>query len=695
MIRFCICFLSAFWLVMAGAAQGFGTPHARVTLLSERTAVVPGEVIHAGLKLEMDENWHVYWRNAGDAGLPPQLIVQDGSDFTAEAIGEFIWPIPDLLPVVAGEIMDYGYSDVVVLPFALTVPELASGTVTLDVVADYLICENICVPETARVSLKLDVAAPKPDEAAGAEIANWAMRAPEAFAGDAHVDTSGAVWQLSLRPDQPVEMASARFFPHGHEINHSAEQLLETGADGLSLYLTPDGDDELTEPLEGVVVLTGADGARTGYTVSAEPGTAIEGTSGTLVAAVGQGSDNNGGLWWLVGLALIGGLVLNLMPCVLPVLTIKALGMVSSAASGKASEVRAHGVWYAVGVLVSFAALAGIIIAVRNVTGSANLGFQLQNGPMVATLVLVMFAIGLWLMGYFELGSSIQNTGSDLAGRGGAVGAFFTGILAAVVGAPCVGPFLGAALGAVMTKSALAIMLVFLAMGLGLALPFLILSFVPGLHRLLPKPGRWMETLKQVFAFPMFLTAAWLLSVLAALSGGGAVGWTAAGAIGLVFAIWVMRRGGRGAGIVGGLILLAVWAGVMLKTRTPEGPVSGQQAYAPSYAAEVWSPERVQALLAEERPVFVDFTAAWCATCQVNKATTLKSAAVRDAFETHNVAFLVADFTRKDPVIAEELKRRQRAGVPMYLWYPAGDSTPQLLPELLSQTLVIDLVEGR
>ncbi len=693
MIRFCIIAVCAIWWGLASAAQGFGTPHARVSLLSERTAVVPGETIYAGLKLEMDEDWHVYWRNAGDAGFPPQLIVQDGSDISSDAIGEFIWPIPELLPVVAGEIMDYGYNDEVVLPFALTVPELASRSVTLDVVADYLICKEICVPETARVTLTMDVAAPKIDEAAGTEISKWAARAPIGLAGEARVDTSGEQWQLSVRPEVFAPATEARFFPYGHEISHPPAQPYELGADGFSLFLTPDGEGLLEAPLEGIVVLKNASGVRGGFEVSAEPGEALTNTSGELVTRAGEGANTLSGIGWLVGLALLGGLVLNLMPCVLPVLTIKALGMVSSAASGNAREVRAHGVWYTAGVLISFAILAGVIITIRGATGSANLGFQLQNGPTVALLALVMFAIGLWLMGYFELGTHIQNTGSELASRGGAVGAFFTGILAAVVGAPCVGPFLGAALGAVMTKSALAILLVFIAMGFGLALPFLILSFVPGLHRLLPKPGRWMDTLKQAFAFPMFLTAAWLLSVLAALTGGGAVGWTVAGAIGLVFAIWLMRRGGRGAIVAGSLALVLVVAGVILKAQTVAGPVPSNLAYSANYEVGVWSPEEVEALLADGRPIFVDFTAAWCATCQVNKATTLKSASVREAFETHNVAFLVADFTRKDPIIAEELKRHQRAGVPMYLWYPAGDSTPQLLPELLSPTLVTDLVK--
>jgi thiol:disulfide interchange protein len=402
---------------------------------------------------------------------------------------------------------------------------------------------------------------------------------------------------------------------------------------------------------------------------------------------------NVGSLLKFAGFALIGGLILNLMPCVLPVLSMKALGMVAAASSGRAGELKAHGLWYTLGVLLSFAALAFAILAVRAATGSATLGFQLQHAPTVAVLTLIMFAVGLWLMGFFELGASIQNAGSGLASRGGALGAFFTGVLAAVVGAPCVGPFLGVALGAVAYQPAPAVIAVFLAMGFGMALPFLILSFVPGLQRLLPKPGKWMETLKQAFAFPMFLTAAWLLSVLAGLAGAGAVGWTMVGATALAFAVWLARDGGklRRAGALAALALGFVLPAV--QANAPANHVAGEVSV-PSYAEGVWSPAEVEAKLAEGRPVFVDFTASWCASCQVNKLTTLSTKKVKSAFDAANVAFLVADFTRKDPVIADELKRRGRAGVPMYLWYPAGASEPVVLPELLTPDLVIGLAEA-
>ena len=690
---------SLFMTVLLGAlAPAAAAPvdggHARVELIAERSAVMPGETIMAALKMEMEPGWHVYWRNAGDAGLPPQLIHRDTSTIPGGAIGSFIWPIPDLLPVVEGEIMDYGYSDQVILAFPLMIPADASGQLRLDVLADYLICEDICIPESAEVSLTLDVGEPVPNPLHGTMISDWIARAPTAFAGEARLDTSAMPWKLSLRAPGLTRDAALRFFPFAHDISHPAGQPASFGADGATLSLTPAGPDIPNGPLEGVLVIEQPGGTRAGYELSAAHGAAFGNTAG--LAAIGSGRSGAGGsaagLLTLAFFALIGGLILNLMPCVLPVLSIKAMGMVSAAASGHASELRSHGLWYTGGVLVSFAVLAGAIIAVRAATGSATLGFQLQNAPTVAILALIMFAIGLWLMGLFELGTSIQNTGSTLASRQGAAGAFFTGVLAAVVGAPCLGPFLGAALGAVMGQSAAAILVVFLAMGLGLALPFLLLSFMPGLQRLLPKPGKWMETLKQFFAFPIFLTAAWLLSVLGALAGHGAVAWTVAGATAIVFAIWLARRGGNWARVAAAAVLAASFAYPAVRAAAPGAIEGTPTAYAARFETEAWSPERVAELNREGRPVFVDFTATWCATCQLNKLTTLKTDAVQQAFADANVAFLVADFTRKDPVIAAELKYRERAGVPMYLWYPAGASEPDILPEILSKDLVIGLL---
>ncbi len=684
----------------AGAAQASGDGRrAEAELISERTSVLPGETVFIALKMTMDPGWHIYWRNAGDAGLPPQLILKDTASIAEGALGEMMWPLPKLLPVVDGEIMDYGYDDKAVFALPLTVPADAAGAVRIEAVADYLICESICIPETADVSLVLAVGEPVENVPAGDLIGAWIAKVPGPFEGEARIDDAASPWTLSLSLAGGFpEGAGVRFFPFEHEISHPAEQPQRVGPNGASLLLTPDRAGKVGEALEGIIRVDAPGAEPVGYVIRAERGEAFAGTADAAFVPV-EGAGEVAGLSWqgllsLAGFAFLGGLILNLMPCVLPVLSMKAIGMVSAAANGHAGELRAHGLWYTGGVLVSFAALALVILALRQATGFATLGFQLQHAPTVAVLALIMFAVGLWLMGFFELGSSITNTGSSLAGRGGALGAFFTGVLAAMVGAPCVGPFLGAALGAVMSQPAPAVIAVFLAMGFGMALPFLVLSFVPGLHRLLPKPGKWMDTLKQFFAFPMFLTAAWLLSVLADLAGAGAVGWTLAGATAIGFAVWIGRGAGLARRAAAIAALIAAFALPAVQANVPAASAGGEPSV-PSYAEAAWSPAQVDALLAEGRPVFVDFTASWCASCQVNKLTTLDTKRVKAAFEAADVAFLVADFTQKDPVIADELKRRGRAGVPMYLWYPAGSREPQILPELLSQELVIGLVEGR
>jgi len=704
MMRAYLAFLSGLAAAILLPPQALAQPSptglkAKAQLICDHLSVAPGSSVYMALKMTMEPGWHIYWRNAGDAGLPPQLLIKQTSTVAPSALGDLLWPLPKLLPVVPGEIMDYGYDEQAVFAIPLRIPEDASGMLQIDAVADYLICESVCIPERQDVSLTLAIGDTIEDQSGGQLIGEWITKVPAAFPGRARIDDTVSPWTLSLLlEDGFADGAAIRFFPFEQEISHPADQPQRTGPNGASLSLTPDRAGRVGDTLEGIIRVDAPGTEPVGYEIRAERGEAFAGTSDKAFA-VPAGADEAAPGWQailaLAGLALIGGLILNLMPCVLPVLSMKAVGMVSAASNARAGELRSHGLWYTGGVLVSFGALALVILAVRQATGFATLGFQLQHAPTVAVLALIMFAVGLWLMGFFELGASIQNTGSALARRGGAAGAFFTGVLAAVVGAPCVGPFLGAALGAVMSQPPAAVIAVFLAMGLGMALPFLVLSFVPGLHRILPKPGKWMNTLKQAFAFPMFLTAAWLLAVLSDLAGAGAVGWTLAGATALSFAVWVAKGGGsvRRTLAMGALAIGFGLAAV--QANVPAQHMAGGERAVPAYAEAAWSPETVDALLAQGRPVFVDFTASWCASCQVNKLTTLNTKKVRSAFETANVAFLVADFTQKDPVIAGELKRRGYAGVPMYLWYPAGERQPVILPELLTQDLVIGLVEGR
>ncbi|MEM1037384.1 MAG: protein-disulfide reductase DsbD domain-containing protein [Pseudomonadota bacterium] len=742
-------FLAIFALAVPALAQKVDGGHATVELVSERAVAVPGETFYLGLSFELEDKWHIYWKNPGDAGLPPEIRWPDRTPPEALSdVGEFAWPTPDLLEVEPGLIMDYGYSDQVVLAFPVTLTEGADGPVEIAMRVDYLICYDVCIPESVDLRMLQSVGSAQiADDYGSGLIQQGLMAVPPRFEGDAAVTRQGDVWVLSAAGGQLAELSGeARFFPNDHEIVHAAGQPVEFGPEGLQLRLTPaKSDADAPDVLAGLIKI-----GDMAVDVQAVSGPMIAGTSG-LGGGAGQGVQTGAiNLPLMLVLAFVGGLVLNLMPCVLPVLSIKAMGMVSAATSGHAGEARAHGLWYTAGVLVSFAALAAAVLGVRAATGIATWGFWLQDPVIVSVLILVIVLIGYWLLGLFELGTSVQNVGSGLAAKQGAGGAFFTGVLAAVVGAPCVGPFLGAALGAVFGQPAIEVIAVLMMMGLGLALPFLLLSFAPNLQRLLPKPGAWMETLKQLFAFPMFLTAAWLLSTLGALAGFRAAAILVAGVALIGFGLWAWRAAGQGAkaillsllglvvilpafmlisavsavDYVQAVIFLALTIGAFIVVaRLPDGAAGGVakavaaaavlaglgwpvmqavgsnasaasagDSYSASYDTDTWSSERVAELVAEGRPVFVDFTAEWCAICQVNKLQVLQTAPVTEAFAAANVAFLVADYTRPDPVIAAELQKHGRAGVPLYLYYAPGESNPQVLPETLSTSLVTGLV---
>ncbi|MGB3627225.1 MAG: protein-disulfide reductase DsbD domain-containing protein [Henriciella sp.] len=671
--------------------------HARIDFITEREVAIPGETVWLGFEFEMDPKWHIYWLNAGDAGIPPEMFWSDQTTLDAAAIREISWPLPEEIPVVEGEIMDYGYSNTVVLPFPVEIPDDASDTIRFDGTLDYLICEDICIPESVDLTLYLDVGDTQVPDLEGAEkIAAALGDVPPELDGTARLSEKGDTWTLSLTGDQVAGLSGyARFFPETHDIIHAAAQPHEFGEDGLRLTLTPDSD-EMPETLDGILRIDPADGgAPVAVNITAEQGDPLEGTTGIAGAAARNGTGEGAGstigvgaLVVLLSVALLGGLILNLMPCVLPVLSIKAIGMVQAASKGEKSHLREHGIWYTIGVLVSFAATALVFLSLRAAGQFVSLGFQLQYPAVVAGLALVMVLIGLWLLGVFHLGTSVQNVGSGLASKSGNAGAFFTGVLAAVVGAPCVGPFVGVALGAVLDKPWPVVMAIFLALGLGLALPFLVLSFVPGLHRALPKPGAWMERLKQAFAFPMFLTAAWLVTVLGNHPAAGA---TAFGAVILAFGIWLMSISGgkfRTPVLAIGAALSVFAIGWPIMAGFEDAPADASVESYASVTPEPWSNEKVAELVAGGQGVFVDFTATWCATCQVNKRTTLTKPDVLDAMAQANVSFLVADFTRPNDEIAAELKKRGSPGVPLYLLYAPGSEEPEILPTLLSPAML-------
>jgi thiol:disulfide interchange protein DsbD len=693
-------------------AEGFSevpvnAGNATLQLVSANASATPGTTFMAALHLDIAPGWHVYWINAGDSGLPAQI---DWVNTAGAEPGEFSWPAPFEQPLDG--LMNYGYEGELILPFSIRMPDGASGPVRLEGNASYLICKDICIPEEARLALTVDAGPGAPNPEGEALVARGLARVPPQHEGTARITRAADLWTLSVSGGQAAGFldgaASARFFPLDHQIEHPPVQPARTGADGFSLTLTPAKGLGGTDGIAGVVVVTLPDGTRRALAISATPGEPLHATADTAfqTAANGQGGGANGGgaggtpeqlatmsLWAALGFAFLGGMILNLMPCVLPVLSMKALGLASAASRGQASHVRAHGLAYLVGVVASMLAIAAALIALQAAGGTAGIGVQLQYPWLVAIFALVTFLIGLNLYGYFEVGNSLVGVGDGLARKEGLTGAFFTGVLATMLGAPCIGPFLGAASGWALGQPPLVILTFFAVMGLGLAFPFTVISFAPGLRRLLPKPGAWMETLKQVFAFPMFLTSAWLLWVLAMGEGGpNAMAATVMAGVLIVFAIWVVRRAGESARPVGlALAAIAVIAGAgSVFTATRPASASAETAL----AITPWSRAAVDEALAAGHPVFVDFTAAWCVSCQANKISTLRNPQVVAAFKSTGTVFMEADWTDRNDTIADELKRFGRAGVPLYLYYRAGDNAPVILDQLLRPGYVLDILKG-
>jgi thiol:disulfide interchange protein DsbD len=407
---------------------------------------------------------------------------------------------------------------------------------------------------------------------------------------------------------------------------------------------------------------------------------------------------------WALAFALVGGLLLNLMPCVFPVLSVKILGFAEEA-GGEASAMRRHGLLFGAGVLVSMWVLAGGLLALRAAGSQIGWGFQLQSPVFIALMTMLFFGIGLSLLGAFEVGTTLMNWGGRMqtaAAGGGNLSAFLTGVLATVVATPCTAPFMGAALGVALTLSAAGALLIFTALGVGMATPYVVLSMTPALLNRLPEPGAWMETLQQAFAFPMFATAIWLVWVFGRQTSNGGVAFLLAGLLLLGVAAWIVNRwsapqlsrtatlvtrGIAGAALVGGVATAVVGAGAAPAEEAPTAPdetASEEANWRP------YSPETIESLRAEGRPVFVDFTAAWCLTCQVNKRRVLTSRTVQEALDDKNVALVRADWTNRDPEITKALESHGRSGVPVYVLYAGDGSEPTLLPEVLTEETVLD-----
>ncbi len=670
-VLFGLCLLSLAAPAHALESPAVSSARATVTLVTDTDQAAPGTPFHAALRLRLAPGWHTYWQNPGDAGVAPELA------FTAEpglTTGPILWPAPE--KAVEGPLTTFAYTGDAVLPLMAT---SALGAATLRARAAWLVCEKVCVPEEGDFALDLPAGAPGPSAQAPL-FAAAAARTPIASPYAARIAPDGT---LSLAADQALtaSVRSAEFFPLGQTIDPGAAQTLSMQDGTLRIKLKPVSPLDPGAGLAGILVLRDAGGTASYLDIAATP-------DATLSASE-PGSGAAQTFPEMLLLALMGGLILNLMPCVFPILAMKAMAIARMSGHDSAS-VRAHALSYTAGVVLAFMALGGALLLLRLAGQAAGWGFQFQSPVFVVLTAWLLFGVGLNLSGVFAVSSGMSGAGQSLAGRGGHVGSFFTGLLAVVVATPCTAPFMGAAIAGAMVAPPAVLLLVFAAMGVGLAAPYALLAIVPGMARALPRPGAWMELFKELLAFPMYAAVVWLVWVLSQEAGSDGVLAAVGGLALLGFAAWALGRAQRGAGfgrrLGHGAALAGMAAAALLLPALSAAPVG--VARAASEGTEPFTAVRLAQLRAEGRPVFVNMTAAWCVSCLVNERVALGTAAVRAAFQAHDIVYLKGDWTQQDAAISAFLREQGRDGVPLYVLYLPGRA-PRVLPQVLTPGLVL------
>ena len=744
--------------------QRIGTLEAE--LVADRVGLQPGGRIELGVRLRHDPAWHTYWRNSGDSGLPTTVEPEGPAGAT---FGALRWPAPKRIWI--GPLANYGYEGEVLLPFAARLAEgFAGSSVRFEARVAWLVCKEVCVPGEARLALELPVTAKTGPQAAPSRDARlfeaMALRIPDP-ASPLPVRAYRGPGKVSLVFDAPVGMqtiANAGYFPYTPgQISAPAPQALMRTDGGWRIDLVAMSDAVPADgALDGLLWADGrpvelralsangeppaatlvsvadrtdqpASGAKPGGLLAAaglQPGSAAGAAPPSASIPVPAPLGANGALTapptdtltetsfaLALGFGLLGGLILNLMPCVFPVIGLKVMGFAGSGVGSPAArrQMKRSAAAFVAGIVLSFWLLGGLMLALRAAGGAIGWGFQLQSPTFVAAMALLFVAVGLNFSGVFEMGLGLTRLGGDgesgRRGGGSLPGAFGSGCLAVLVATPCTAPFMGSALGFTLSQPTAQAMAVFTAIGVGMGLPYLLLGWFPAWVERLPRPGRWMQTLRELLAFPMYASAAWLAWVLTQQAGADALARLLFAAVFIGLAAWAWGRyatpaAGRlftAIGIVAASLAVALallWPlggeGTGQATSAAErdgrsgASASAMASVSPEKPWQAWSDQRVLDALAQGHPVFVDFTAAWCVTCQANKQLVLERQPVIDAFARRKVVALRADWTQRDPAIAAALARHGRNGVPLYLVYHPGSAQPLVLPELLTAAIVLD-----
>ena len=656
------------------------TPHVRASLISEQHSIEPGQSFWVALHFDIIEGWHTYWKNAGDSGNPPRIEWQLPPGISASDIH---WPYPQRLPI--GPLMNYGYSNEAWLLVRMTAADnIKSAQLSLNASASWLVCKEECIPEEGEFSLSLPVASPGESQAsnwhAQFQLIQQRLPQPVPWPNRIHVEDNEIDLRIQIAASDTGQIEDVYFFPARYGIaEHAAQQSSSVDDQTLSINIRRgDLKAQALQSLQGVLVLS-----------ERLPDATI--TRAFEINSTAAASQN---VWLILSFALLGGLLLNIMPCVFPILSLKALSIVQTAAHS-AAMARRNGYVFTLGVLLCFAIIAGTLLILRSGGEAIGWGFQLQSPVFVLTLAWLIFAMGLQFSGVWSFGESWMGIGHNMTAQRSYLGAFVTGVLAVIVATPCTAPFMGTALGYALSQPAWIALMIFLCLGLGMALPWLLISLWPGLSTYLPKPGAWMERVKQVLAFPLYATAAWLLWVLAQQVDQQSLLYALLSLVLIALGLWFWQntrsasKAWRRSAVMALLLLIGLMSTLLWKLEAAVTiPVSAQQNWEP-YDADTLARFR-----AEGKAVLVNFTAAWCISCLVNEKVVLSSDEIKTELRDKSIVYMKGDWTSRDPAITRVLEQYGRSGVPLYLYFP---SDPQreaaVLPNILTRGIVLQALK--
>lgn len=692
-------------LLLSGESFAFGLNgnHVKVDLIPGVTAIQPGKPFWVAIRLEVTPGWHIYWKNPGNSGYATSVTWKLPEGYAA---GPLQWPYPEKFEFEG--LVNYGYEGTAYLLTQITPPkDVKPGTaVSLNADVGWLVCKDVCMPGHANASLEMKVeSGPAQPSALGSKLISQARTMLPVDDSGWKFDATihGGMLQIrALHPDwYKGEIKRITFFPDKASffIQADSAQILSKTTGGYVLSMPLDTSNyHGQDSVSGVLVSdTGWRGAGSEKAVSFTSRLSGGPRIGTPIV---QSSSGAGELLLMIVFAFAGGAILNLMPCVLPVLSLKILGFVKQAGEEKKKILR-HGAAFTIGVVFSFWILAGLLLVLRAGGQSLGWGFQLQSIGFVTILSVFLFLFGLSMFGVFEIGVSLTTVGQNVQGRSSYWGSFISGVLATLVATPCTAPFMGSALGFALSQPAYWSILIFTFLGLGMATPYLVLTTSPALLRFVPKPGAWMETLKQFMGFLLMATVLWLLWVLSQQAGAQGVMLLLVSLLIVGLGAWIYGRWGtlyrskitRRIAQVLALLTLVGGLAFSLQNITPNAPAGSVVSTTGGINWKPFSPELVATLRKEHKPVFIDFTAAWCLSCQVNQRVALSSPEVAEAFRKKGIVAVMADWTNQDPVIAKALAAFGRESVPLYVLYPPGaDSKPVILPELITPGIVTSAI---